>query len=396
MLVFYLGFICYIPYGLLDRTMFVEVFATPVHAVMLACKAAALAFFALRLVLMRYTHEQFLVLCALGLLCVVSFRMTASWVPVWLFLFVSGGRGANVRVLAGISLAISAVVLMATVAAGVVGLLPSVVFPGRGAFATRTSLGFIHPNSLGFVCFSCAVSFMTLMRGRPALHWLPLVLLLFCITTFVADSRTMTIAFVLLFLFALFERVPDDRKRLLRIGYLVAFLLMVCASIYYMYFFSWSSGFDVGLNEYLSRRLSYANAYTSLYPVTPLGRNFLAGLVGPNLGSLLPVIDNVYAYFLLQFGLVPSLLVLGVMCALFVRGIHGRVDSLELKNIAMFCIVGFSETICLRIDCNFFLVAVSDVLFGPEPVRAPSSQRATHLAAAAITDTHMRGAEYGF
>lgn len=168
----------------------------------------------------------------------------------------------------------------------------------------RHSLGFGHPNTLGFwgmlvVCSGMLTYFRSKRPLWVAAVWLVISWQLFRLT----DSKAALLASIAaIVLCVLLSGLPGGSSRAARLA-AGGMLLAVTVFLLLCLFYREDSGFFRLCNTLLSQRLAYANQGFRLFGVSPFGAH---------VDFKWDPVDSLYAYAPICLGVLPSLIYLGL------------------------------------------------------------------------------------
>lgn len=215
----------------------------------------------------------------------------------------------------------------------------------------RLSLGFIHPNTLGFILFIIGLLiFVDSYEVRSRNSFIAL-LLLTAVDFYIANSRTTTLLLLVMDIVMATKVFKNDmishflNKKWVR-NLLVFFVI---ALIGFTVWFATSyngSGRLLQLNGLLNNRVQNGSYYMSLYGISSFGKNIPEFVLwNDNFTQL--YLDNGYLLMLIKYGVIATVIYM-MMILQSVR------KAIRVKNIAMVVAIGliavslFTEQSALR------------------------------------------------
>lgn len=387
---YYLAFCLYFIECAFDHTNFTEFLFVPVPTLQ-----SVLQFCTLLLLFFKFLSQcaSFKGWCIAALVVLVGFvtwRQSGEGWLFWCALFVVCSHGVRLRPLAWCAFVLSTVTFLLTVCFAQFGIIENMV--GVRAGVTRYSMGFSHPNSFGLFLLIICFSFSVLRFGKNPLPDILLIAVTDALNLAVADSRTcvmLSLVQVVLLLVFYFARSDSSRRLMMRV-FAVGVLLVVALSMYFMVAYDPSNPVQLALDSALSGRLRLAHGYFEMQPFTLLGSTFeqFSPIYWENGKPYTFVVDNAWCHLILRYGLVPTALFsCGFFAMLFKLLNERRWDAL-LFGFVLMAAYGLSETLGIRIECNYFLYAMgAELLFasrlGKELSGAKTYRRAVALGASA-------------
>ena len=363
---YYLAFCLYFIDCVFDRTKFTEFLFVPVPTLQTILQACILILLFFKFVSQRASFKGWCIAALVVLVGFLSWRQSGEGWLFWCALFVVCAHGARLRPLAWCALVISTATFFLTVGFAQVGVIENVASTRAGV--TRYAMGFTHPNNLGLFLLIVCVSFSVLRFGKNPLPDILLIAVTDILNLAVADSRTcvlLSLVQVVLLLVFYIARSEASRRHMRRV-FAVGVLIVLALSMFFMVSYDPSNPIHLALNSALSGRLRLANGYYEMQPLTLLGSTYeqFPSIYWENGKAYAFVVDNAWCHLLLRFGLVPAaLFACGYFATLFGLLKGKRWDAL-LFGFVLMSVYGFSETLGIRIECNYFLYAMgAELLF---------------------------------
>lgn len=363
---YYLAFGLYVLSCFFNGTTFESILGVTVGVLSDALRAGVLALLVFKFFSQRTSFHCWVLATIVVAIGFISWRASDQGFLFWLALFIVSAEQVDLKVLAAISLVVTSVLMALTLLFAGAGFIENRVSVRGGV--TRYAMGFLHPNNFGAQLLLICSAVSVLRFGKDPTPVIPLFIMAALLNNYLANSRTSAALCVFLgVLLVIFNVVksPAARQRL-SMALFGLVLLVVLLSLYMMFCFDPTNGFQVAVDDALSGRFKWAHAYYQLQPLTLFGSNFkqLAPIYWSNGVPSTFVVDNAYAHLVLRFGIVPSILFFVGYSILFVHLIRQRRCDCVLFGLALMAIFGFAEVAGIQVECNYFLVAIgSDLLF---------------------------------
>ena len=320
------------------------------------------------IVMQRYSVSQAGLLLVVGVVALVSGYRSGDLNLVWIFLFVLAGREAQLRTLAKVAFACYVMVLVLALVGVGVGVLGNVVLFRDGSGA-RYSMGFRHPNQFGLVVFELCLALVICRFPRFTLTDYVGVIVGFSSVLVIANSRTSALGIGLLVVVMLLSKsfLRRDARGTLRM-FIVMFVVVVGASLYFMACYNPENGFHRFLNTVLSGRLYYMHYYFENYPLTLFGfpaHDVVAvysegGLSYVSNGLIL---DNAYGNLVFVYGAIPAAVFLLACAGVLFRARKTHACGIEVISLLVMLLFGFSEACPLCFAYNYPLVVIASLLY---------------------------------
>lgn len=315
----------------------------------------------IKLLLQRYTAPRAALAVAIIVCGVLTWRANGSAMMLWLAFFIAAGQDVTITKLSRLVLATT------VICAGVVLMLLflEVIADAarmRADESMRSSLGFRHPNYLGLVLLTACSTYLVAGYKHPRWIQAAICVAAAAVTLVVADSRTVAIVLMLLAVIVVFmpalQRLGARKVAAITCG---VFVLLLAASMWLMVAYNPDDAATSFVNKAISGRPYFMNFYYKTAGITLFGANSENLYLG---GTDTVVLDNMYCNVLLQFGLIPSLLVFVGIAAVCIK--YGR-ECLKTPAIwvfLVFLIYGFTESFGLAITSNIYLLSLSTLVYG--------------------------------
>lgn len=353
----------------LGITTFEEFIFIPVATWMKLANVATFLLLVVKFITQRAKFSGWVFAAAVVLVGYVSSRQSGENWLFWLALFVVCAEGVRLLPLARIVFVISFATFVLAVSFSYIGVIQDVVL-SRANGSARHSLGFSHPNTAGKQLLVICTTVSVLRFGKSPWPDILLIVLADILNITLIDSRTavilsfVQIAFLLVFYYAKKEKTRDK----ILAGLVAAMVLMVCVSLFIMVNYDASSGIYQLLDNLLSYRPYYQNAYYSMQGIMLFGcsyENFAPIAWGTTGAAVTFLVDNAWSHLILRYGIVPtSIFFVGLAALLRKILVERRWDALAF-GLFLTLTFGLMETSGIQFECNYFLYALgAEVLYG--------------------------------
>ena len=357
---YYMAYALYATSCFLEHTMFESIFGIPKGTFANGIQFIVLLLLAVKFIIQRMPLKGWAIAATIVLISFISWRRSGEGWLFWLALFMVCAEGVDIKILANITMCVVAVLLPITVFFASAGVIENYISVRAGT--TRQALGFAHPNALGFYLLLFCTTFSVLRFGRGPLPDILLIIATVSVNLVVADSRTSAaLSMLQVVLLLVFYTVRTPRmRRVFSVLFIIGTVSIISVSYWLMVNYDASNTLEAMINSALSGRIGLAHSYYLMQPLTLFGSNFsqFAPIYVSNGVPSLFTVDNAYCHLLLRYGIVPTFLFLCGLIALLVKLTReGRWDYL-LFGLVLMCFYGLGESLGIRVECNFFLVAM--------------------------------------
>lgn len=242
------------------------------------------------------------------------------------------------------------------------GLIPNTVIDTVGTTGVRTAYGFTHPNVFAACVLVLMMCWTYLNWRRVTLVHVIIVNLIGYGLLLITDSFAGFICILFMSLLALFERLLDKRGKM-KVWYNITIaLLILCPiiSFYLMKNYDANNPAMMAIDLLSTGRLRTMNAFYNAYGWSWFGQNLSFDL--ERRSRLLFALDNSYAYMLIKFGLIVTLVYfigLGRELAIAVR----YKDNFLIICIMAFILYGCFENYFFKAQFNFTLLFIASSQF---------------------------------
>lgn len=331
-------------------------------------KVVMLLCLSLKLILQKYNLRAAVVIGVCLLILLLSCQTSYSKQLIWLFLFVCASQGVKVKTLALICFVFYAGAFVVGVAGWFLGEIEAIEAIRFGDEGVRSSLGFRHPNSFGYIATTVCFSLLVLRFPKPRVFDVIFIMVVALTVNVVAGSRTSFLAICIGVVVAVVYSYcckTEHARRLFAMSGAIALMVLTVASVLLMVFYDPGNELCSQINKLLSSRLSYANHYFRHYSLSLFGsnvpQNLLANTLDAGNGF---VVDNAFCNLCLRYGIVPAFLLVGGWIGVFFKAFCTDYRGRCILALSLWIVVAFAESTVLIFSSNFGLVAISALLYG--------------------------------
>jgi hypothetical protein len=221
----------------------------------------------------------------------------------------------------------------------------------RETGAIRTSLGFVHPNTLGFILFIIGLLFFLDSYQRRNRSSFIILLMLTTVDYFIANSRTTTVLLIILDIMTASKAlkvhfITHHLKKRWGKNFL---LVLICSLVIFTLWFATTydgSGELYQLNEILNDRVQNGAYYMSLFGISLFGKDIPDFVLWSDNFTHL-YLDNGYLLMLIKYGVIASFIYLGIILQSARKAIKNR-DIAVMVAVAVIAISLFTEQSALQ------------------------------------------------
>ena len=362
---FYCAFAIYSLGVIIDSSALSQVLPEFIDAFDTLVQVSVISLLLIKFFIQRAAPKSWAFACLLVFVGLLSWHRSQEGWFFWVPLFIVCAEGVKIEALAKVSLAIISTIFLFIVMLCLFGLLPDIQIVQDGWI--RHSLGFQHPNTLALLPLMACVSYSVLHFWESPFKVIFLLAACELFNMLTAQSRTVLLLLVIqIVLIAVFHFLKNPNKRKIAT---ICFALIAGAviglSFYLMVAFDATNAVHSGINSALSGRIYLANGYYEMLPLSLFGNSY-SGC--PSLMWWEPedtrsiVIDNAWCHLILRFGIVPTLLTLTGIFMLYKYKISAGHWDVVLYGITLMVCYGFTETVGIRIEYDYFLIAIGSQL----------------------------------
>ena len=361
---FYVGLLCLVLSNTVNR---ITLDASIKNPVVLILQLFTLAFYFAQFMLHKPKGITLLSTVAIGVLAALVGFVPRSYTLLWLVLTIVCADGAELKRVAFVVLCGYLFVFVLTLVLVLFGVIDNIVVVRGAGEGVRLSLGFNHPNQLGFFLVTMSCAYISVLFPNLTLWRLAPVLGAALVALFVADSRTSVIGMALLIVFCFAQSKVKSERQLRTTLISCAAVVVLCAlgSIVLAAIYDDSNGVMFQISKLLSSRPYYSHYYFENYPITLFGNNFSEAerIVREGVDTTL-LLDNAYCMLLLRHGIVGFCLLMTLSLCAFGRGASELSGMSWAMGMALFSILGLSENAFIDVSVNFYLVGLISALPG--------------------------------
>ena len=193
---------------------------------------------------------------------------------------------------------------------------------------------------------------------------------LFAVVIFIiyyTDSRASALLLILFIIYCLFSKtlskffdININKKVFTNI-----FLILTILSFIMAYLYRINNQLGIILNELFTTRIQFIDYYLNNYNITLFGNKLL--LISSENAKLLGVspliLDNLFAYLLLRYGLV-SFLIIMIFYNKSIKIAYKHNNKFLVAILVLLAIYGLMEKYPIHIVYNCFIIYFSNVLYG--------------------------------
>ena len=301
---------------------------------------------------------------ALIVLGFVTWITSGSNLFLWMAAFVACGKNIKIRSLAWVSICVHLPGFVIVVWMSMSGFIENYVLE-RGEFL-RFSMGFSNPNSFALMLFDICLAICVIRFGKRPGWEIGVIALSAYLSYRISISRTFTAALILmaaLYLIFWFARSRAIRRVIASV-LMAAAAVIIIFSMYSMANYSLHDAWMVSFDEMMSSRISMAHDIFTEYPLTYWGRNYSeAEAIYDGTRYLKFIVDNSYCSVILRYGIVAAAVLFSGIAAVYANALWKVNWGVCLLGISIFIIIGFSETMMIRVEDNYFLIAIAGILY---------------------------------
>lgn len=217
----------------------------------------------------------------------------------------------------------------------------------------RYTLGFIHPNTLGFYTMMLVFEYFYINRDKISIRQYVFAIIIFLINWKISDSRTCAL---IIFAFILYNLINGKwinkllNNKIIKTLTTYSFLIFSLLSIAIGFIYNSNNPLMIHLNELLSLRPQNYALYLSSYPITILGNNLPDSINGKFL-------DNAYLLLILKFGIVQYLGYLFLTIKTF-HNLYSKKCNYLIVILLLLLLYGLMENMIIKATMNVFILAL--------------------------------------
>ncbi len=326
----------------------------------------------IKILFQSYTKRQALLIGVTGVLVLVNLVVSRWTLLVWISLFVVAAKGVAIRRLAKLSAAIVIPIAVLTVILALVGVVENYQVTNIAGRTTllggmsRYSLGFIHPNALASIALDIILSLLILTEKHGKKTGIILSALIGVVVYAITDSRGLLL--VLVVVLALQGILLVNRESLKKYalnGIVAMYVAVVIFSILSAVLYSPSNKLAISINKMMSNRIVFPHDFLVQGLLSPFGAAESAWPNKPDAQGVNQfVIDNSYFFSIAAFGLILGTLFLVALLLLLLDARREKNLGPTTVGFTAFLVMGFMERTMLMVCINYFIIALSCLLYG--------------------------------
>lgn len=361
---YYVAFGLYSTGAFLELTTFYELFGSSRELIISLFQAFALALLVVKFCTQKASVLGWFCAAAAVLLGYLSWRQGNEGWFFWLVLFISCSDGISLRALAGLTLGIVLALTALTVACCSFGLIENRMF--ARVDSVRYAWGFKHPNYFGAYLLLICTCVSALRFGKSPWPDILLIIFVIILNVSILDSRSSALlAMAQIVMLLIFYNVRRDKsRRRWSIIFVLGMMFVIAASVYFMINYDDTNVIHKNLNDILSLRLSLSHGYYSMQPLTLFGDDFIGfpPIYWENGQPATFIVDNAFCHLILRSGVLSMAAFVCGLFGLLFKKIKNRQWDAVLFGIVLMTLYGVGETLGIRVECNFFLIAIGTEL----------------------------------
>ncbi len=223
----------------------------------------------------------------------------------------------------------------------------------------RYSLGFSHPNRLGYILFLFSMARLYSQYSKYGIRDIIFNILMLTISVYISNSKSVAVLIAIVLTIELYFILFPKRntlwiKELCKMILILAPLLSWFTTIIY----NANNGVYLAINEFFTGRLYLANTAYKKYGFSILGQRIdsILALEASRAGMQVLAIDNFYTYITIHFGIIIIFIII-IAFAMFVKkAISNTNNDILLLWLFLIIIYGMFENQIIDLRINFPVV----------------------------------------
>lgn len=233
----------------------------------------------------------------------------------------------------------------------------------------RYSLGFGHPNTLGFLAMILGLELLYICRNKNKN-----IALIFCffIIVFIDKipySRTSSVILALSIFLVFINDFSKNKILKFKVSKKIicsSFIILLFIALFLVYLYEKQGDLGNILNEMFSGRLEWAQKYLTYYQINLFGNYvYIPNELTLLNGQYYLCVDNAYIYILLSFGITTIFLFTILYNKLF-KKLYNKEEYMLIIIILVLLTSGLMETNIFRYNFNPFLILFSTLFWNNE------------------------------
>ena len=341
------------------------------------CYGIALLSLCAKALLQHYKIKDLLAIGLLGALLFISSRYSASKTLIWIFLFTTTAQGISLIPVSFVMLLVLTIIGILTFGGYAGGYISDSILTAIGSRGIRHSIGFTHPNTLAIYIFMACLVCLVLKRWTVRWFDASVCVILALFMYRVTGSRTSLICFsiILFFIFYLLivrpnltDTASDKVEKVTKISITILTYIIFVFSAVALFFYNPRYKFWKIADSLSSGRFHLMHGYFKQFGLTPFGNTFTTAptqsysLHGEPIRF---VVDNLFARLLLQYGVATGLVI--IIGVLYCEWVLSKASMSIFIPFSLFLVIGLMEALCLWFHVDYFILAISAVLYSRNP-----------------------------
>ncbi len=316
----------------------------------------------------RYNLKDKLIITFFMLIAICSWRLSTSNLILVMAAFILAAKDVSFTNIIKCYFYTTLILLLSVMLFSVVGIIKDLVFVVHGR-ATRYALGIVYPTDLASHVLYLILANVYLKYQKLNWHYYLSYLVIAFLLKLITDARLSIICIILIIPTVLMAKAAEKSQckivRLIPSLYWAFIPFLAFTSFAGTYFFDNTNHIYYKIDHALSGRLSYGLMSMYRYRFTWLGQKVEETGLGGNKGLSVFhhgnigyfYIDSSYLRLIMIYGIIVTLIIVGVMIALSIRGVMRR-DYALTAVLFIVTISCFVEQHLLELSYNPFLLAL--------------------------------------
>ncbi len=322
----------------------------------------------------NYKRKDIIVLLIIALIGYFSSRYSESSFLIAGFWFIAGAKGIDWNKAIKYLLRAQIFSMLLIFCGCFLGYFPDTAKTGVSSGITTSgighSFGYYHPNDLAGSILQIIMMSLYTMKRPLRLQVSFTFLTIAGITLLITRSGTSSLLIAFIALMIAFFSLEKGRSTIGRfisrnLASLMKYIILVLAICSVLF----SARQDLGeslLGDFHSRITQMA-AYFAYYKITPWGQPLINhASIDYDWRTNLYTLDNAYIHLLLGFGYIVFLLFIAMYIMLIWRAYKSK-QYVLLLILCTYTILGFTETMFIRVQYNFTILLFSQIIWKREP-----------------------------
>lgn len=371
---FYIAFAVFFFSNLLVRTTISSIFESPTEDIKHILDYVVIILLGAKTFTQRASLKQWAIAISLVVTFFYVWKTSDEGWLYWVALFVVAGQNIKLETLAKIVFYEGSTLFLVIILSYKLGFIEDFILY-RGS-EIRQSFGFSHPNFFGLYSLLISFSFSIFNFGRHYLLQYSLTAVIIYLNITITDSRSVAmLGAIQIAMIAIFKYAKSEKSQhIWRLLFATSAALVPAISLYLMMKASLTDPAVHFLDKTLSWRITLAQRYYEMAGLRLFGNTFESypPIFWINGEPRAFGVDMSSLHVILRFGLVAFIIFIYAYFALLVRIVKDRHWDILLFGFTLMSLYGFTETIAIRIDSNFILVALAPLVLYRGSCRLPT------------------------